>query len=356
LASDVKVRKSRYFFVFLRLIVVAVGITWAIFWLSRDHRWNNLVRIFSEMNIGWFACALAIYSFGQAIIGLRWWLLLQTQSVHIPLWSAVKLHFLGLFYNNFMPSSVGGDLIRAWYVTRHTHKKFEAVLSVFVDRMIGLFSTLVIATVFYLLFLKGQGGVVIYGAKSQDNGGFLGSVGEHKVIVVWTVIVIAAVFLGLLLHSAGRSLLGRGLSAIRLYGSRAFVKLTNAARLYGTKPLTLIKVFALTVVMQLMTITGFWILGSNLGVDVSIRYYFVFFTLTWVLGAIPVSIGGVVVVEVLLASMFIKLAGVAVEAASALALCQRAVWMLASLPGAGIHLAGAHLPKHFFVDSEKILN
>ena len=73
-------------------------------------------------------------------------------------------------------------------------------------------------------------------------------------------------------------------------------------------------------------------------------------TLTWVLGAIPVSIGGAVVIEGLLAYMFVNFAGVEAEPALALALCQRIVWMLVSLPGAVIHLLGAHLPKDISVD------
>jgi uncharacterized membrane protein YbhN (UPF0104 family) len=111
-----------------------------------------------------------------------------------------------------------------------------------------------------------------------------------------------------------------------------------------------VQAFGLTVFLQLLTITGFWFLGRNIGVDVSIKYYYVFFTLTWVLGAVPISIGGVAVVEFSLVALFIKFAGVSKEAAAALALCQRAVWMLASLPGAAIHLMGAHLPKDFFID------
>ena len=121
--------------------------------------------------------------------------------------------------------------------------------------------------------------------------------------------------------------------------------------------------FGLTVFLQMLAITAFWLLGSNMGIQADVKYYYVFFTLTWVLGAVPISIGGAVVVEGMLAYLFITFAGVAKEAASALALCQRAVWMLASLPGAAIHLIGAHLPgeaksgletpKDFFVDSKK---
>jgi hypothetical protein len=85
---------------------------------------------------------------------------------------------------------VGGDLLRAWYVTRHTRKKFEAVLSVFVDRVIGLLSTLVIAVFCYLLFLRGRGPVLT----SSDRPSFLESAAEYKGILLCVFAAIVAIF------------------------------------------------------------------------------------------------------------------------------------------------------------------
>jgi uncharacterized protein (TIRG00374 family) len=311
------------------------------------------------MNIGIFAGVLGIFIISQVIVGFRWWLLLRSQHIFMNLCAVVRLYFLGWFYNNFMPGSLGGDLLRAWYVTKHTNKKFEAVLSVFVDRIIGLSSTLVIAVFFYLLFLRGRGLVIT----STERSGFLVSVAGHKGILLWFFAVIMVIFCILLLHRKSRSMLEKfwlylGSSVVKM-----FAKLKDAVVIYCSKPLTMLAAFALTVFLQLLTITGFWLLGRNLGIEAGVVYYYVFFTLTWVLGAIPISIGGAVVVEVLLVSLFVKFAGVAEESASALALCQRFVWMLASLPGAVIHLVGAHLPKdpknslqnrkEFFVDSKR---
>lgn len=258
-----------------------------------------------------------------------------------------------------MPGSLGGDLLRAWYVTKHTDKKFEAVLSVFVDRVIGLSSTLVIAVFFYLLYLRGKGLEIT----SSGTGGFLSSIAEYKSVFFWVAAIIIAILCVLLLHKKSRSMLLKACSYIRQSAFRMIFKFRDAIVIYCKKPLTMLAAFALTVFLQLLTITGFWLLGQNLGIEAGVVYYYVFFTLTWVLGAIPISIGGVVVVEVLLVSLFVQFAGVAEESASALALCQRAVWMLASLPGAAIHLIGAHLPgeaksgletpKDFFVDSKK---
>lgn len=311
------------------------------------------------MNIGIFAGVLGIFIISQVMVGFRWWLLLRSQHIFMNLWAVVRLYFLGWFYNNFMPGSLGGDLLRAWYVTKHTDKKFEAVLSVFVDRIIGLSSTLVIAVCFYLFFLRGKGLEIT----SSDTGGFLSSIGQYKTVFFRAVVIIIVILGVLLLHKGSRSMLLKACSYIRQAGLRIIVKFRDAIVIYCKKPLTILLAFGLTVFLQLLTITGFWLLGRNLGIETGIVYYYVFFTLTWVLGAIPISIGGVVVVEVLLISLFVKFAGVAEESASALALCQRAVWMLASLPGVVIHLVGAHLPgepknslenrKDFFVDSKK---
>ena len=346
--SGAKIKKSKYIFLFLRIAVVLGGIAWAIAWLHHEQRWNRLAEIIHRTNMWVFAGTLCIFIIGMVITGLRWWLLLRAQSIFIGFWAAVRLFFLGWFYNNFMPGSVGGDLIRAWYVTKHTDKKFEAVLSVFVDRAIGLLTTLVIAVFFYSIFLRGRGRVI----NANEQGGFPRSVAEYGPIFFWLVLVVAAVFCVLLSCRSGRVRLRKAWSYICEYAVKVVKKLTDAFILYCRKPLTILVAFGLTVVLQVMVITGFWFLDVSMGIEASLKYYYVFFTLTWVLGALPVSIGGVVVVEVVLASMFIKFAGVGEGAASALALSQRAVWMLASLPGAVIHLFGAHLPKDFFIDDK----
>ena len=347
-----KVKRSKYVFLILRILVVVVGITWAVIWVSRGQRWSNLASIFLRMNLGIFAVALGIFVIGQVMVGFRWWLLLRTQSIYINFWAAVRLHFLGLFYNNFMPSSVGGDLLRAWYVTKHTEKRFEAALSVFVDRAIGLLSTLVIALFFYLLFMQTQTDTVTFTGQSR----FFAFLADYQRFLFYMLGALVIVFCLLLLHKRGRNLLRRAWSQIRINIATVFKKLKDAIYIYCSKPLVILEVFGLTVFLQILTITGFWFLGVNLGITASIKYYYVFFTLTWVLGAVPVSIGGAVVVEGLLAYLFIHFARVEAEAALALALCQRIVWMIASLPGAAIHLIGAHLPKDFFIDYKNPTN
>ncbi|MFC1634844.1 lysylphosphatidylglycerol synthase transmembrane domain-containing protein [Planctomycetota bacterium] len=346
---ELRTRKGKYVFLCLRFAVIAIGVIWAAFWISREQRWANLTTIFRKMNMGIFVLTLSIFIFCQVVIGFRWWVLLRVQSIYISLWAAVKLYFLGWFYNNFMPSSVGGDLVRAWYVTRHTDKRFEAVLSVFADRAIGLLSTLIIAAFFYSLFLSGQGEKINLTGKGHSFT-FLA---QHKWMILYVFLVVAVVFCVLVVYPRTRAILIKIWSSLCHHSWATVVKLKITMAVYCNKPLTLFIAFILTVGAQIVVITGFWILGVNMGIDAGIKYYYVFFTLMWVVAALPVSIGGAVVMEGGLAYLFVQFAGVEPEAALALALSQRVVWMVASVPGAMVHLIGAHLPKDFFIDSNE---
>ncbi|MBN2136834.1 MAG: flippase-like domain-containing protein [Sedimentisphaerales bacterium] len=347
MAQD-KSRNRRHVFLILRIAVVAGGVVAAIMWLSSGDRWSELKGVFVRMDMWVFGCVFGVFCVSQVLVGLRWWLLLRTQAIYIDFLAAVRLYLLGWFYNNVMPSSIGGDLIRIWYVGKHTEKRFEAGLSVLVDRAIGLASTLIIAFFFYVVFLRSAGQKIEFAAKS-GSGGVLSR--------YWPVtgLVVAAVLGGFLVHAGGRAMLKRVWGAACVHARLMAEKLVYAGKLYGRRPLVILATFWLTVLLQITTITGFWFLGKNLGIEAGVKYYYVFFTLVWVIGAVPVSIGGAVVVEGALVLLFVNFAVPSVSQgdAVALALCQRVIWLLASVPGAIIHLAGAHLPKEFSVDCAK---
>jgi glycosyltransferase 2 family protein len=320
-------------FLYLRIGFVTVAIIAVTIWVSQNNRYVILGRSFVKMGPWFFAGIVAAFIISQVILASRWWLLLRTQGIHINIWAAVRLHFLGLFYNNAMPGSVGGDLIRAWYVTKHTEKKFEAVLSIFVDRFVGLLSSLFMAAFCYFVLLRD----IDLGISQKTATG----------ILRWAVIVIAAMAILVAAVPVGRKLATK----VFQHGVTFAKKFWTAVVLYSRNPLSILAAFGLTFLLQGIVITGFWLIGRQIGIEAGAKYYFVFFPLTWGLGAIPVSVGGAGVVEGGLAGLFV-LAGVNAELALAIALCQRAVWIVAALPGAWIHWTGRHLPKEMKIEPD----
>ena len=139
------------------LIRIAVAIMAFLYFVVKNDP-KAIIKDFSSLNIFIFLFAFLLFVGGNLVFVLRWLLLLRTQEVYISYWPALKLHLLGLFYNNCLPGSVGGDLLRAWYVTMHTEKKIEAAMSVFVDRAIGLICTVAMAFLAYWLIPSGDSG------------------------------------------------------------------------------------------------------------------------------------------------------------------------------------------------------
>jgi uncharacterized protein (TIRG00374 family) len=336
--------KKKNILTLFRILFVVAGVIVAVYWSAQDDRWRKLL----EINPLTLLLVLIIFAMCQVLVGLRWWILLRPQKVFISLWFAIKLHFLGLFYNNCMPGSVGGDLIRAWYVTLHTEKKIEAALSVFVDRIIGLFSTLVIAVSFYMIFLRDRSLEI-----STKQSSLIASLKEHRSTAICALLAVIALVIAAALIPRTRKFIKPVISKILQKTLKILEKLKNAAIIYGKNPVSIIAAFALTVTLQITQITGFWLIGRNLGIEASIWYYYVFFTLTWVLGAVPVSIGGAVVVEAILVVFFVKIANTPQDAALALAISQRFVWILTSLLGAVVHVSGKHLPRQISIDADQ---
>jgi uncharacterized protein (TIRG00374 family) len=79
---------------------------------------------------------------------VRWRMALEALGLHLPWRRAMSISFVAHFFNSFLLGSTGGDLIKAYYAARETHhKKTEAVVTVFVDRLIGLWALLLFAAV-----------------------------------------------------------------------------------------------------------------------------------------------------------------------------------------------------------------
>ncbi len=310
--------------------------TLAILWVLWGQDWRTLAEVFRKLSPWYFGLSLVIYATAQVIIAVRWWLLLRAQSIFIDVWVAVRLFSLGLFYNNFLPGSVSGDLLKAWYVTKHTDKRLAGALSVFVDRAVGLSGTLLIAIFTYLTFVRGQ---VAIGGKEA------GWLSHHWGVILWTAAAVGAVFAALLVHPAARARLAATAAKVRVKGVLLLRGFKDAVVAYCSRPWTLLLALVLTLIAQGTVIAAFWLLGRDLGVEAGLSYYFVVFPVMWVVGAIPISIAGLGVTEAGTVGLFVSLTGATPEKVLALAFCQRFVWVLASLPGGLVHLLGAHLPQ-----------
>jgi len=76
--------------------------------------------------------------------------------------------------------------------------------------------------------------------------------------------------------------------------------------------------------------------------------------LSWVIGVIPISVGGAGVMELGLKGLFSQVAQVTTELGLGLGLAQRIIWLLTSIPGVIIHITGKHLPKEQRIEPDSL--
>ncbi len=101
----------------------------------------------------WAGLAAVASLLGIALVSaLRWWLVMETIASPLPLGRATALMLIGNFFTQVLPTSVGGDAVRIWQVTRHGISFERAFIGVMLERISGLIALvlMVVAGVFWL--------------------------------------------------------------------------------------------------------------------------------------------------------------------------------------------------------------
>src|SRR5262252_6842729 len=126
-------------------ILVSVGILAYIFTRVVDirHLWENL----RQANLSLFLAAVGVYFLVQALSAYRWYVLLKPQEISVPYLRILSYYFLGMYFNFFLPSAIGGDVFRIYYLNKETGRLSASTASVFLDRDVGMAGLLLVATI-----------------------------------------------------------------------------------------------------------------------------------------------------------------------------------------------------------------
>ncbi|MFZ5806912.1 MAG: lysylphosphatidylglycerol synthase transmembrane domain-containing protein [Verrucomicrobiota bacterium] len=111
--------------------------------------WEELGKQFTGIDARWLAAAIGVFGAVMGLISLRWWTLLKVQEVQLPVKTATALTLIGQFFNTFLPGSVGGDVVKIFYILKYApQRKARAALSIVMDRFVGIcvLLTLAVAT------------------------------------------------------------------------------------------------------------------------------------------------------------------------------------------------------------------
>jgi glycosyltransferase 2 family protein len=224
---------------------------------------------FYRLDYVWLAAALLTFAFEFVLTSLRWELIADACGARITFRQSLLYNFIGSFFSQVLPSTIGGDAARIWLLARDTAAWKDAIYSVLIDRIAGLvwLAVLVLVCLPWSLTLiqnpTGRATLIVIGAAGAVAPGGL-----------------------FLLSHLGRTPFGQWKAARHL---------TDIATIAWTvlgSPRASAPIAALSVAVHLMTVLVLWFCARAIGSPFTLVNSLLLIPPVILITAVPISIGG----------------------------------------------------------------
>ena len=288
----------------LRVLGTLVALALLIYVLSQQG-WDQIGSAFREIALWRLVLAMILMIVSRLLVSARWYILLRSGGIDVSLRQGLRINFAGLFANNFLPTTVGGDVIR---LAGALELKFDAATStasLIVDRLIGMagmalavpfglpsvLHATAMQVVFPMVFRQTRIGVAVpflgkWGARARDKGAKI-SRRLLEALAIWLKQP-RALFLGLVLTWA---------HMLCLFGILSLLFVGMGQRL------------------------PFWLIGG-------------LYSIVYFVTLLPFSVNGYGLQELSMTLVFSTFGGASMSSGITAALLFRTLMMIASLPGA----------------------
>jgi uncharacterized protein (TIRG00374 family) len=246
---------------------------------------------------------------------VRWRSILEDFSIRTPFWKLTQICMIGYFFNMLLPSAVGGDFFRAFYLSRRESRGMSTTLTTtFVDRVAGLFAMLLIGLVSIIFYPVQVHGRSLLPLMILLSSAF--SVGIVMLFHPWS-------------HAQVHRLLER-FGLVRLV-ERFELVYKGLNQLRGNTR-TIIIITTSSLLIQITVIVAMWFAALSIGIRAPFTLFLVFIPLVNLSVAVPLTINGMGLREAVYFVLFSEV-GVPVEAAVTLSLLNLAVVAMTAIPG-----------------------
>ena len=275
-------------------------------------------RILARADVGYVLAAVALMAVTTVPMAWRWGRLLAAKDVRERLSWLTRAYFVSYTAGQVLPTSIGGDAVRIYETARRHRGRVGLVTgSVFLDRALGGVATLLLGGVGFALALG-----------RYDVGAYLWL---ELVLVLATAVLAVALFS----RSLRRPLAWLAPLLARIWLERPLRSVYEAIHSYRRNGRLLLGLVALSLAVQAFRILPVWLSGKAVGIDLSLRVYYVMGPLLFVVILFPFTVNGIAVREAFFVSFLGKL-DVSAEAAFAAGFLFFLVTLAVALPGAAV--------------------
>ena len=264
--------KKKDFFIFLLKFIFSFSII--AYLLIKIVPINDFLKVLKGANILWLILSFSLHSLGLLISAYRWQILIQAQGDRVPLGFLAKSYLVGTFFNNFLPTRFGGDIVRIWDGSRYSRSVLKSSAIVLVERFTGIIVLLLFAFVASLSRLEMA----------------------KKIPIIWVSLLVG--LLGLLFVISffmpfAKRILGKIPDKGYLKKIKAKVfEFRDVVLVYKDKKRAFLKALFWAFLLQVNVILHYFLVGKALHLNISFLDYFIFIPIILIILIIPVTISG----------------------------------------------------------------
>jgi uncharacterized protein (TIRG00374 family) len=289
-------------------------------WLLSGTDLGALGSVFLRTDPGLTGLAVATYVGAQVTSMARWKVLLAAEGIGVPALTLFGVVLEGMFFNLFLPSLVGGDVVRGYRIYGLAQGRQASLASILVERLAGFAALMCIAL-----------GALAIGHEALADGKVKAVVAAMAAAFFVVVGAIFAVPGRAAAAGAAASRWGRALASLGRFH--------EALRAYRGHAGALAAALLLSFLLQGLGIVAMFLLGRAMALPVAFGAFFLILPVATVVAMLPISISGLGVREGAMVYLLGRL-GIPSAEAIGLSLGWFGVFMLISAPGGIVFLAG----------------
>ncbi len=258
-------------------------------WFMRG-KYNMILAELRCTNLLLFFSAFLLFCANIIFVTLRLETILIGENIRMPFVRLMELNYIGYFFNNFMPSAVGGDIIKAYYTGLITNQKAKSYISIFMDRLTGLFSFAFIAFI-----------AILFSWNRVANPAIKKSVLTFVTLCVFVAIISLNVKIA--------KVISKILSKISFMNiGDKLMKIYSILHNYRNKKALLFKTFIISLIAQVSYFTVVYILFKSVNLGISFKSILLVMPIVSVICMLP-SIGGLGLREGAIVALFSPMVG-----------------------------------------------
>jgi uncharacterized membrane protein YbhN (UPF0104 family) len=267
--------------------------------------WDEILAAILQIEAWRFVAVAGLMLVSRLAVSGRWYSLLQSARAGIPFSRSVEITFAGLFAANFLPTTVGGDVVRIAAAIQWGCDEAVSVASVIVDRIVGLLG-MAIAVPF------GIGPLLQYAPATSRTLG-----GEHAFAPRW-----------------GWMLLSTWTVSLPQKISKQMARLKEALLMWRGQPAALARALMATGLHMTCLFGAITLILGGLKDPLAFGRIAGLWSITYFVTLLPFSINGLGIQELSMVFIFSELGRISMDNSLTLSLLMRTLFVLASLPGA----------------------